>query len=91
MAVSEDSVRLVEDLERVQATAGELFPVPREWTVEDQREARRAVQLLDGQRVRIGDGPVYLGTDNPQSVVEAVGSSKMFLLRISPRSPTGLT
>jgi hypothetical protein len=88
MAVSEESVRMVEDLDRLQAAAGEPFPVPRELTIEDRREIRRARRLLDGQRVRIGDGRVHLGTDDdPQSLIEAVGNWELFALSATRREP----
>lgn len=87
LAVSEDSVRMVEDLDRLQAAAGEPFPVPREWTVKDRCEVHRAVRLLDGQRVKVGDGPVHFVVDDPQPVIEAFESSQMYLLTITPREP----
>lgn len=46
---------MVADLDRLQAATGEPFSVPREWTVKDRCEVHRAVRLLDGQRVKIGD------------------------------------
>lgn len=87
LAVSEDSVRMVEDLERLQVATGEPFPVPREWTVGDQREVHRAVRLLDGQRIKVGNGPVHFVVDDPQPVIEAFESSQMSLLTITPREP----
>ncbi len=53
----DDYVTFVEGLDRVQRTAMTPFPVPAQWTGRDALEVRRAVRLLDGERVRIGGGP----------------------------------
>jgi hypothetical protein len=87
MAASEESVRMVEDLQRLQAAAGEPFPVPREWTVNDWHEIRRAAQLLDGQRVEVGNGSVQLTVDDPQPFIEALGSSQTSSLAMHPQEP----
>jgi hypothetical protein len=87
MAVSEDWVRLVEDLDRVQAAAGEPFPVPTEWTLNDQREVRRAVRLLEGQRVEVGNGPAHFDVDDAQPLIEALEIPQMSSLAITSREP----
>lgn len=87
MKVPEETVRLVENLERLQTAAGEPFPVPREGTLEDQREIRRAVQLLDGQRVKAGTESVKVGMTDLHRFVEALDQSLTRTVRISPSEP----
>jgi hypothetical protein len=87
LAVSKESVQLVEDLYRLQATAGEPFPIPTEWTPGDQHQLRRAARLVDGQQVEVGDGSVHLNVDDLQPFIEAFANSQTPSLAITPKEP----
>jgi hypothetical protein len=50
-------LRLVEDLERVQAFSQTVFPLPKELTREEMAAIRRAAQLVAGERVAVASGP----------------------------------
>jgi hypothetical protein len=51
--VTDAFLRLVEDLERVQAFSQTVFPLPKELTREDMAAIRRAARLVAGERVAI--------------------------------------
>lgn len=45
---------IIENLERVQAATGHSFGIPQQITADDRQQLGRAVDLLDGKRVRLG-------------------------------------
>jgi hypothetical protein len=55
--VTASFLRLVEDLERVQAFSQTVFPLPKELTREDMAAIRRAACLVAGERVAVASGP----------------------------------
>lgn len=59
----DEHIEFIESLQRVQEALAEPFEVPAAWTGADLVEARRAVRLLAGERVRIGRGPVQFTMD----------------------------
>lgn len=83
--VSAEAVALVEDLERVQAASGEAFPVPTEWTLDDQREVRRAARLVAGGRVRVGQGPLTLTVDDVKAAHQRMAARPLFALVLVPK------
>ncbi|WP_311560252.1 hypothetical protein [Pseudonocardia charpentierae] len=50
-------VEFIEGLARLQDVTNFPFPVPESWTNKDEYELRRAIRLLNGERIRIGAGP----------------------------------
>lgn len=71
LAVPEEVVQFVEGMERLQAAAGEPFPMPTRWTITDMQQVRRAVRLLDGHRVTQPGGSVTLEAINTQRILDA--------------------
>lgn len=64
MSVPAEQVLVAEHLDRLQAAAGESFPMPLSWTQEELYEVDRAIRLLDGQHVGLGRGPVTFTTSD---------------------------
>lgn len=82
-----EQMAFVEGLDKVQAAASDAFPLPQEWTGADEREVRRAVRLLDGQRVRIGSGPLRFSMQDPEAYQQAASTSELHSLAIVAREP----
>lgn len=59
----ESYVEFVEGLDRIQANSGHSFAVPAEWNSRDLHELRRAVALIAGDAVKIGQGPARIVMD----------------------------
>jgi hypothetical protein len=66
IGVAVEQVHFVEQLDRVQAAAGEAFPIPRNRTISDLYKVARATRMLNGERVSMGRGAVTFQTDDPQ-------------------------
>lgn len=71
IAVSQEAVQFVEDLDRLQAATGNPFPVPHRWTALDLSQARRAVELLDGRRISASYESLTMDAINPERIREA--------------------
>lgn len=87
MGVPPATVEMVQDLERLQTAAGEPFPVPRELTLEEDRELRLAVQLLDGHPVKIRPNPITFDTTAPERFIDEARSGTNPRLSITPPNP----
>ncbi|MCA1707166.1 MAG: hypothetical protein LC808_29415 [Actinobacteria bacterium] len=75
----------VEGLTRVQDAAGEAFPVPPQWTRTDELEIRRAVRLLNGERVQLAHGVIHFVQDSA-AMLDAAGDS-LHSLGLDMREP----
>jgi len=87
LSVPEATLLLVEGLDRLQTVVGEPFPVPMEWTEEDQRQVRRAVQLLDGYRVPSGIESITMEVTDLQNVTDTFEQSLTSTVRVVPEEP----
>lgn len=86
-ALPEAYIQLVEGLERLQQAACEPFPVPEEWSIEDQRQVRRGVRLLDGERVAIGGGTVRFIMEDPRPLLRAFTDSPTSAMAFASGDP----
>jgi hypothetical protein len=59
--IDKELVRLIEGLERLQSLTGVVFAVPTVWSAKDQVELGRTLRLLNGERVKLGTGPLTFG------------------------------
>jgi hypothetical protein len=84
--IADDLVRMIENLERVQAVAGEPFPIPAALSPEDQVELRKAIRLIDGHRVKISEGTLTFGLQD-SSDASAFGQPGMFSLAYAATDP----
>jgi hypothetical protein len=87
LGVSEEHLRLVEDLDRLQAATGEQFPVPRDLTLEDFAQLRRAIRLLDGDQVPIGTGPITVHVTDPRPYLEVFDRTPLAPMTIDSDDP----
>lgn len=85
--VPSEYLLFVGGLERVQLAAADAFPVPQQWTGVDERELRRALRLLDGQRVRIGGGSAQFVLEAPAPFLRAVGANEKHSLAFDASEP----
>lgn len=56
--VPTDLVRLIEDLDRVQAFSRTAFAIPDQFTSSDLGNLRRASRLIAGERIELGEGSI---------------------------------
>ncbi|MBO3741705.1 hypothetical protein [Actinoplanes flavus] len=78
VAVSEEQLRIVADLDRLQVVTGNAFPMPFTWNVEDLVQVDCGVRLLDGEAISIGRGPItFTSRDNSleKAILAGSGSS----------------
>lgn len=87
IAVSPATVAAIQDLERLQTAASDPFPVPRELTVEEDRDLRLAVELLDGHTVKIHPSPIKFDTTDPGSFIAEARRGANPRLSITPPTP----
>ncbi|MFF0284274.1 hypothetical protein ACFYSW_28670 [Rhodococcus aetherivorans] len=76
-------LHFVEGLERVQAAAGDAFPVPLIWTKDDVIEVERAVQLLDGHRVRLDRTVASFTMDDPKPFLDTVSTGDTYAIEMT--------
>jgi hypothetical protein len=85
--IPDDLVRIVENLEKVQAVAGEPFTIPDLLSPQDQIELRRAARLIDGNRVKIAEGTLTFGLQSDTAASSFLVDSAMFSLAYTAEDP----
>jgi hypothetical protein len=85
VSVSEEQLRIVADLDRLQAATGNSFPIPLTWNVEDLVQVDRGVRLLDGEAVGIGGGKISF-TSKDNSLEKAISAGQGSPLSIGTES-----